>query len=225
MTSVSVEKQNRLLASGTAVISDVFDNLGLTPQSLDTGLFPILASAAPFAGPAYTVAGESFTWSDGSGDRNKLAAIDQMTLGVVAVWAGKDIRGVCCFGDLLAEAMKARGVTGVVVDGGVRDTAYLRNMGMPMMVRYRTPSQAIGRWRVTACQEPVRVRGAVTDWVTVNPGDLVVSDEDGVVVIPSDMVDEFDRRASAWAEKDHQARRDIKKGALLLDTLDKYGHL
>lgn len=225
MTSITIEQKNRLMASGTAVISDVFDNLGLTPQSLDTGLFPIPVSATPFAGPAYTVAGESFVWSDGSGDRVKLAAIDQMTPGVVAVWAGGDIRGVCCFGDLLAEAMKARGVAGVVVDGGVRDTAYLRNMGVPLMVRYRTPSQAIGRWRVTGSQEPVQVRGAVTDWITVNPGDLVVGDDDGVVVIPLDMVEEFDRRASAWADKDDQARRDIKNGALLLDTLDKYGHL
>jgi regulator of RNase E activity RraA len=225
MTSITSEPKKRLINAGTAVISDVFDNLGLMPQSLDTSLFPIPASAAPFAGPAYTVAGESFTWSDGSGDRAKLAAIDQMTPGVVAVWAGGDIRGVCCFGDLLAEAMKARGVAGVVVDGGVRDTAYLRDMGMPLMVRYRTPSQAIGRWRVTASQEPVRVRGAVTDWVTVNPGDLVVADDDGVVVIPLDMVDEFDRRAASWADKDDQARQDIKNGALLLDTLDKYGHL
>ena len=225
MTPITSEQKQRLMTAGTAVISDVFDNLGLTPQSLDTSLFPVPVSAAPFAGPAYTVAGESYTWTDGSGDRNKLAAIDQMTPGVVAIWAGGDIRGVCCFGDLLAEAMKARGVDGVVVDGGVRDTAYLRNMGMPLMVRYRTPSQAIGRWRVTASQEPVQVRGAVTDWVTVNPGDLVVADDDGVVVIPKDMVDKFDRMASDWADKDKSARRDIKNGALLLDTLDKYGHL
>lgn len=225
MTPVTTDVKRRLLTAGTAVISDVFDNLGLTPQSLDTSLFPIPAQGASFAGPAYTVAGESFTWTDGSGDRAKLTAIDQMTPGVVAVWAGGDIRGVCCFGDLLAEAMKARGVIGVVVDGGVRDTAYLQDMGMPMMVQYRTPSQAIGRWRVIAHQEPVKVRGAVTDWVTVNPGDLVVGDDDGVVVIPQDMVDEFDRRAASWADKDKSARRDIKKGALLIDTLNKYGHL
>jgi regulator of RNase E activity RraA len=65
----------------------------------------------------------------------------------------------------------------------------------------------------------------VTDWVTVNPGDLVVADDDGVVLIPLDMVDKFNRMASDWADKDKSARRDIKNGALLLDTLDKYGHL
>ena len=214
-----------LLQAGTAVISDVYDNLKLPPRTLDVSLFSLRRPMKPFAGPAYTVAGQSHEWSDGSGDKAKLKAIDEMTPGVVAVWAGQDIRGVCCFGDLLSEAMKARGVAGVVVDGGVRDTAYIREMGLPMMVRYRTPSQAIGRWRVTGVQQTVKMRGATRDWVEVSPGDLMVADEDGVAVVPKDMIEEFAAKARAWADKDRSARRDIKNGALLLDTLDKYGHL
>lgn len=214
----------RLLKAGTSVISDIFDNLGRMPQSLDPNLFPVPEPMPPFAGPAYTITGAPYRWSEG-GDRAKLAAIDRMTEGVVPVWAGQDIQGVCCFGDLLAEAMKARGCSGVVVDGGVRDMAYLRQMGLPMMVRYRTPSQAIGRWRVTEVQETVRVRGAVVEWVSVRPGDLVVADDDGVIVVPMEMVQEFAERAESWADQDSQARVDIRAGALLIDTLDKYGHL
>lgn len=84
----------------------------------------------------------------------------------VPVWAGNDIRGVCCFGDLLRGAMLARGCAGVVVDGGVRDVAYLRHIDLPIMARYRTPAQAIGRWRVTDRQVPIKVRGALEDPVT-----------------------------------------------------------
>jgi regulator of RNase E activity RraA len=225
MSTTDSQTLKTLLDAGTAVISDVFDNLGMVPQSLDTSLFGLETPARPFAGPAYTIAGESHLWADGSGDRKKLAAIDEMTPGVVPVWAGSDIRGVCCFGDLLSEAMKARGCAGVVVDGGVRDMAYLRKMGLPMMVRYRTPSQSIGRWHVTKVQEAVKVRGALKDWVSIAPGDMVVADDDGVIVIPQDMVSEFVQKARAWADKDQNARQDIKQGALLLDTLDKYGHL
>lgn len=214
-----------LIQAGTAVISDVFDNLDMTPTSLDTALFSIQSPMVPFAGPAYTIEGESVRWTGGGGDRLKLEAIDHMTPGVIPVWAGGDIRGVCCFGDLLSEAMKARGCAGVVVDGGVRDVAYLSRMGLPIMARYRTPSQAIGRWRVTGYQEPVRVRGAVLEWVTVSPGDMVVADDDGVIVIPGPMLDEFVGRAQAWAEKDGLARGDIRNGAMLLQTLDKYGAL
>lgn len=219
------EAMAELKNAGTAVISDCFDNKSMVPASLDTGLFSLPAAMEPFAGPAYTICGESHLWSDGSGDRTKLEAIDKMTPGVVPVWAGGDIRGVCCFGDLLSEAMKARGCAGVVVDGGVRDTAYIAEMGLGMMARYRTPSQSIGRWRVTGVQTAVKVRGAVQDWVGVNPGDLVVADGDGVIIVPRDLVEEFAAMAKSWAEKDQNARQDIKNGALLIDTLNKYGHL
>ena len=213
-----------LSEAGTAVISDVLDELDLLPPVFDTNLLPIPGPGVRFVGPAYTIAGESHRWS-GAGDRNKLAAIDAMPVGVVPVWAGNDIRGVCCFGDLLAEAMKARGCAGVVVDGGIRDLAYLRSLDLPMMVRYRTPAQSIGRWRVTGRQVPIRVRGALRDWITVEPGDVIVADDDGVIRVPADRVRDIATQVTEWANKDASARQDIRKGASLIETLDKYGHL
>jgi regulator of RNase E activity RraA len=218
------EIREALFRVGTAVIADIFDSLGRMPPVLTTDLFPVPGPGVAFAGPAYTVAGESKRWS-GGGDRAKLAAIDAMPSGVVPVWAGGDIRGVCCFGDLLAEAMKARGCAGAVVDGGVRDLAYVESLGLPLMVRYRTPAQAIGRWRVTGSQVPVRVRGALEDWVTVEPGDLVVADRDGVIVLPASLVPTVAPRALQWADKDSRAREDIRRGGSLLKALDTYGHL
>ncbi|UCG21854.1 MAG: RraA family protein [Deltaproteobacteria bacterium] len=213
-----------LMEAGTAVISDVFDKMGYVPPVLDNSLVAIPGPGVRFAGPAYTITGESHSWS-GKGDRAKLAAIDAMAPGVVPVWAGNDIRGVCCFGDLLAEAMKARGCAGVVVDGGVRDLAYLKSLELPMMVRYRTPAQAIGRWRVSDSQVPIRLRGALEDWVEVKPGDTVVADDDGVIILPVELVNKIETQVMAWAEKDSRAREDIRHGTPLLEALDKYGHL
>jgi regulator of RNase E activity RraA len=213
-----------LLQAGTAVISDVFDAMDLLPPILDNSLFPIPGPGARFIGPAYTITGESHRWS-GGGDRAKLAAIDAMEPGAVPVWAGNNIQGVCCFGDLLSEAMKARGCAGVVVDGGVRDVAYLRSLNLAMMVRYRTPAQAIGRWRVSDRQVPIRVRGALEDWVTVNPGDIVVADDDGVIIVAAGFVDEITTQVTIWANKDSKAREDIRKGMGLIQALDRYGHL
>lgn len=212
------------MEAGTAVISDVFDATGHLPPILDNSLVAIPGPGIRFAGPAYTVCGESHRWS-GKGDRTKLAAIDAMVPGVVPVWAGNDIRGVCCFGDLLSEAMKARGCAGVVVDGGVRDLAFLKTLELPMMVRYRTPAQAIGRWRVTESQVTVRVRGALEDWLEVNPGDIVVADDDGVIIIPAELLNKVEAQVTEWAEKDSRARKDIRTGTPLLEALDKYGHL
>ena len=213
-----------LLEAGTAVISDVFDKMGHLPPVLDNSLVAIPGPGIRFAGPAYTITGESHRWS-GKGDRAKLAAIDAMVPGVVPVWAGNDIRGVCCFGDLLSEAMKARGCAGVVVDGGVRDLAYLRSLALPMMVRYRTPAQAIGRWRVSDRQVAIRVRGALKDWLEVRPGDIVVADDDGVIILPGELVNKIEAQVLEWAEKDSRARKDIRRGTPLLEALDKYGHL
>jgi 4-hydroxy-4-methyl-2-oxoglutarate aldolase len=213
-----------LLEAGTAVIADVFDSLGRLPPVLDNSLVPVKEGATKFIGPAYTVSGESYLWS-GGGDRAKLAAIDAMTPGVVPVWAGNDIRGVCCFGDLLGSAMLARGCAGVVVDGGIRDVAFLRSIEMPIIARYRTPAQAIGRWRVTSSQTPVHVRGALEERVSVNPGDIVVADDDGVIVLPADSLDTIVTRVIAWSKSETGARIDIRNGLPLLQALEKYGHL
>ena len=218
------ETLKTLLDAGTAVVSDVFDSLGLRPPVLDTALSAVKGSGTAFVGPAYTVVGESREWAKG-GDREKLAAIDAMTPGVVPVWAGTDIRGVCCFGDLLGSSMQARGCAGVVVDGGVRDTAYLRTLNMPVMARFRTPAQGIHRWKVTAAQVPVQVRGAIDDWVTVTPGDIVVADDDGVIVVPRGIVDDVAARVAEWSSTETVARQEILRGMRLLDALEKFGHL
>ncbi len=213
-----------LCAAGAAVISDVFDSLGLRPPVLDTALFPTRGTGHPFAGPAYTITGESRAWATG-GDREKLAAIDAMPPGVVPVWAGTNIRGVCCFGDLLASSMQARGCAGVVVDGGVRDTAYLRTLNLPIMARFRTPAQAIHRWKVTASQTTVQVRGAIDDWVTVEPGDTIVADDDGVIVVPQLLLADVASRATELSGNESAARQEILSGLPLLDALRKYGQL
>jgi 4-hydroxy-4-methyl-2-oxoglutarate aldolase len=212
-----------LLKAGTAVIADVFDSFEMLPPVLVDTIGPI-AAPSRFAGPAYTIVGCSVTTAE-TGDRAKLAAIDGMSPGVVPVWAGTDIHGVCCFGDLLAEAMNARGCAGVVVDGGVRDVGYLSELGLPVLARYRTPAQAIGRWKVTAHQVPVQVRGGLQEWVTVAPGDIVVADEDGVIVIPSDELQRVRDKVTEWAGTEEASRAAIRDGMPLLAALERFGHL
>ena len=208
--------------AGTAVISDVFDSLQLLPPVLDNRLQPIGANST-FAGPAYTISGESVSFQ--GGDKAKLSAIDAMPPGVVALWASMDAKGVCCFGDLLASAMRSRGCIAAVVDGGVRDTTFLEGCGMPVVARYRTPAQGIGRWRVTTSQNPVRVRGALEEWLTVAPGDILVGDADGLIVIPQQLLEEITAKVQVWAQSETNARAEIMDGLPLLAALEKYGHL
>jgi len=214
----------QLLEAGTAAISDIFDAMDQMPLVIDNSLTFVGEGSCRFAGPAYTIKGESFRWFQG-GDKAKLEAIDLMPEGVVAVWAGTDIRGVCCFGDLLATAMKARGIAGAVVDGGVRDTSFLKRLGLPVMARYKTPAQAIGRWHVISRQVAIQVRGALEDWITIKPGDIVVADEDGIVVVPQGSLDHVLKRVTVMTKDESDARLEIRDGLPLLEALQKYGHL
>lgn len=211
-----------LLSAGTAMIADVFDALGHTPPVLDNSLCPV-GLPRRFAGPAYTITGKSTKYV--GGDRAKLEAIDQMPSGVVSMWAGEDAKGLCCFGDLLASAMQMRGCAAAVVDGGVRDVTHLAALEMPVVSRYKTPAQGVGRWRVASAQVPVRMRGALARWVVVAPGDVVVGDEDGVIVTPVRLVADVTARLTELATSDSAARNDILKGLPLLEALAKYGHL
>jgi regulator of RNase E activity RraA len=212
----------QLKAAGTAVIADVFDSMKLLPPVLDNALRPVGADST-FAGPAYTITGESAQWV--GGDRAKLAAIDAMPAGVVALWASMDAKGVCCFGDLLASAMQARGCAAAVVDGGVRDAAFLRHCGMPVVSRYLTPAQGIGRWRVTAAQTTVKVRGALAEWIEVSPGDILVGDADGVIAIPARLLESVTEKVILWSESETNARTEIQNGLPLITALERYGHL
>ena len=211
-----------LKTAGTSVISDVFDSLDILPLVFDNNLRSV-GSASTFAGPAYTIAGESIIFK--GGDSAKLAAIDNMPPAVVSVWSSMDAKGGCCFGDLLASAMYARGCVAAVVDGGVRDTSFLQNCGMPVVARYQTPAQGIGRWRVTASQTPIRVRGALEEWITVSPGDIIVGDADGVVAIPQQLQEEITVKVIEWSRSETGARDEIAGGLPLLAALKKYGHL
>jgi len=211
-----------LKLAGTAVIADVFDSLHTTPPILDNCLRSI-GPAAVFAGPAYTVTGESVRYT--GVDRAKLAAIDNMPQGVVAVWASRCAKSCCCFGDLLASAMRARGCAAAVVDGGVRDTAFLSEFGMPVVARYRTPVQGVGRWRVTGSQVKVWVRGALEEWLCVCPGDIIVGDSDGQIIVAQGLLEEVTAKVVEWSRKESGARADIVAGMPLLEALEKYGHL
>ncbi len=209
-------------SAGTAAIADIFDGMGLLPPVLDNALQPV-SPAAAFAGPCFPITGVPSIYT--GSDRLKLEAIDAIPAGSVALWASNGALGVCCFGDLLATAMKARGAVAAVVDGGVRDVAFLQGCGMPVVARYRSPAQGVGRWKVQAYNVSVQVAGALTASLTVVPEDILVSDADGAIVIPAALADEIATRVSRLSATESEARGEIRNGLPLLAALAKYGQL
>jgi 4-hydroxy-4-methyl-2-oxoglutarate aldolase len=213
--------RRRFLAVDTANVSDVLDELGRPDQGLAAELRPV--SGDRIAGWAYTVQGEMAPY-EGVGDPLKMEACHGIGPDEVSVWSGGG-DGVCYFGELIAVGMMQRGSVGALVDGGLRDTRAMREHGFAAFARYTTPVQSIGRWRVTHYQVPVYLPGATGKRVVVAPGDLVVADEDGGIVVPADLVAEVLARAEAITATEREVRAALREGMPLREALDRFGHI
>lgn len=215
--------RRRYLKVDTATVADVLDVMGLPDQGLAPDFVPYPATAGKMAGWAYTIRGKMQRYA-GSGDPRKMQAVDGVGRGEVTVWPGEG-RGVCFFGELIALGMKRRGCAGALVDGGIRDIEWIGRQRFPVYARYRTPVQSIGRWKVTAWQVPVEMPGATKKRVKVSPGDFVLADVDGVIVIPARAAEKALIEAERLTKREIRIRRELDRGAALEDVLEKYGHV
>jgi regulator of RNase E activity RraA len=213
----------RYLEVDTSNVADVLDTMGYLNQGLAPQFAPYPATAGRIAGWAYTIRGQMTPYAMG-GDADKMAACQGLSAGEISVWSG-DGEGICYFGELIAIGMKERGCTGALVDGGIRDIRWLGELGFPVFAKYRTPVQSIGRWKVTACQIPVFMRGAVAGLVEVKPGDFILGDEDGVIVIPAAIVEKVLVEAERLTAIEKNIRIELKNGLTLAEALKKFGHV
>ena len=213
----------RYLKVDTATVADVLDVLGLPDQGLAPGFAPYPSNAGRMGGFAYTIVGKMQRYA-GAGDPRKMRAVDGAGKGEITVWSGAG-RGVCLFGELIALGMKRRGCAGALVDGGIRDIEWIKRQRFPVYARYRTPVQSIGRWKVTAWQVPVELPGATRKRVRVRPGDFILADADGVIVVPERVAAKVLAEAERLTAREVRIRRELDRGATLKEMLRKYGHV
>jgi len=213
--------QRRFLEVDSANVADVLDDLGLQNQGISPEIQAV--SAPRLAGWAYTITGQMMPYA-ASGDPRKMEACNGIGPGEISVWSG-DGEGVCYFGELIALGMVERGSVGSLVDGGLRDTRAMNEHKFPAFARYRSSVQSIGRWKVTNWQVPVHIAGATMRRVEVNPGDFIVGDEDGAIVIPRRVVTDVLERSEAMTQSEAKVREALRTGVSLSDALDRFGHV
>jgi 4-hydroxy-4-methyl-2-oxoglutarate aldolase len=215
--------RQRFLTIDTANVGDVLDTLGKPDQGLAPEFAPFPAGVGKLAGWAYTIRGQMTPFPLG-GDPLKMEACQGVSQDEVTVWSG-DGEGICYFGELIAIGMKEKGSVGALVDGGIRDTRWIAEQGYPVYARYRTPVQSIGRWKVNAFQVDVLLKGATSSFVQIRPGDFILGDEDGAIVIPADMVEQVLEEAEKLTAKEVAIRRELSSGLSLAEALQRFGHV
>jgi regulator of RNase E activity RraA len=202
-----------------ASVSDALEQLTGKRLYMSHRMHPIFTTK--FAGFARTVLLKK---DEGNTDpaalNGMLAAIDDGSTDSVYVMVVEDGEDIAGMGGLMGTAMAARGYAGAVIDGGVRDVAYLRKIGFPVYATGIVPSTSVHHYRFAGSQIPV-----TCDGVTVNAGDIVAADSDGVVVVPRARAQEVLVLAQQMDFKEHSMYAVIEQMKSILEAVKKFGRL
>lgn len=167
-------------------------------------------------GPAVTVLEEATT--ERQPPQHALELIDNAEPGSVIVISINGYRDVALWGGLMTAGAVANELEGAVLDGGVRDVEEIdRDYHFPVFSRSIVPSTTVGRFKTVASNVPVVVGG-----ITVNPGDLIVGDRDGVVVVPAAKIDAVLKAAQDIEDREREQTKLIRESKSLLQGLAKY---
>jgi 4-hydroxy-4-methyl-2-oxoglutarate aldolase len=210
---------DRLAALHPAVVSDCLDLLGHRHQVMAPDIRP-LATGMRLAGVAATVqvvAADGIPADRSQWHRGTIAAVDALQPGDVLVASHCD---AAFWGELLATAARLRGARGVVADAYVRDTLALIDMDFATFARGINCADALGRIRVEAGGVPIECGG-----VPVNPGDLVLADHDGVVVLPAAIAAEAIGLAEQKMAGEDRVREELAAGMSLAEAFGTFGVL
>ena len=202
-----------------AVVADVLDGLGFRNQTLPAHIHALTPSkkvhGRVFPAKAVTVCElptEPY--------KLEIAAVETMTRGdVLVVDAGDD--ETCGFwGELLTTACLFKGVHGVVMTACTRDLWKINELGFPVFGIGHHPADSKGRADIIEIGKPIIIGG-----VNTKHGDFILGDEDGVVIIPSEVAAETIRLANGKIHGENIARADLARGVPMGEVFRKHGIL
>jgi regulator of RNase E activity RraA len=201
-----------------ASVSDAMEQLTGHKTYMSHRMRPIFPTK--FAGFAITVLLKKEANDDPNALNGMLAAIDQGAKDSVYVMVVEDGVDIAGMGGLMGTAMYSREFAGAVIDGGVRDTAYLKKIGFPVYALGIVPSTSIHHYRFGGANIPV-----TCDGVQVKAGDIIAADQDGVVVVPRDDAPKVLALAQDMDFKEHSMYAYIEKLKSIEEAVKKFGRL
>ena len=124
-----------------------------------------------------------------------------------------------CWGEILSCAAQKKGVSGVFIDGAARDVDFCQEIGFPVFARGIVPITARGRIMEESFNEVIRIGD-----IQVRPGDIVMADINGVVIIPVEKLDEVLKAAEEILQKEEAMVEELRKGVPILEVDQKYAY-
>ncbi len=198
----------RLGAHATPTLFEVSDAV----QALLPGIAPLYRPTS-LRGTAYTV-------MTAPGDNLPVhLALEHVAPGAVLVVSTGGCVDKGFWGEILATAAQARGVRGLITDGAVRDIAAVRALNFPIYCAGVAIAGTVKQWS-GILNQPVTMGGAL-----IRPGDIVVGDDDGVVVVRQEMGEDVLVKADAWVERETAMLAQLRAGALTVDLLNLRGKI
>jgi regulator of RNase E activity RraA len=201
-----------------ASVSDAIEQLLGRRMYLPHKMQPLFT--ARITGYALTVRLEKQENHDSHSLDGMLEAIDRgkpQSVYVMSIEDGADLGGM---GGLMGTAMAARNFSGAIIDGAVRDTAYLKKIAFPVYAKGIAPSTLVGHYRCSGTEVPV-----VIDNVPIHPGDIISADGDGVVIVPRDHAEEVLALAQQLDFKEHSMYPLIEKTKSIEAAVKQFGRL
>jgi 4-hydroxy-4-methyl-2-oxoglutarate aldolase len=202
-----------------AVISDVLDQLGYKNQATRI-TFHAYTGINKLIGRCKTTLWADMYDVDTNPYELELRAVDSCQPCDILIGAAGGSNRSGIWGELLSTAARNSGCEGVIVHGGVRDIDKMREMGFPVFATSKNPYDSQNRQRVIDLDVTVEIDG-----VKFSPGDIVMADEDGIVVIPKELEEQVIKAALEKVSAENITRDAIKGGMKAMDAYLKYGVL
>jgi len=191
----------------TPAIADILHEYGYEEQGLDPEITP-LEQGMSIVGTAFPIVGRPNRSVDSDEVLGRFLEMhEDVPEDGVMIYDTNDTTSAH-LGELEVTSLQPNGVAGAVIDGGVRDTSVIRERGFPVFNRYTSPVDCIFRWELVDWNTDAVVGG-----VRVTPGDIVVGDDDGIVIVPEDIAEDVAEDAHEMVESEDAVRNALREGA------------
>lgn len=215
----SVPTLDALVGVTASLVSDALDALGLREHTVDPAIRPLVPGPA-LVGVAVPILIVPSSRIAEPPYETEIRALEDLRPGEVPVYCTAGDVGAALWGELFTCAALGRGATGAVVDGPIRDVRQIRELGFPVFARGFSPLDTLGRAEAEAFRVPATCGG-----VRIEPGDIVVGDEDGLVVVPRDVAPDVSAAVDEKLRGERSARIDLLAGETLGEVWRRYGVL